>query len=122
MPSIVEQHFMEELRVGTDRLKREIGYNPTYFNRLVAEYGPVEACRKLIVADAVSEGFAKLWEHQKLDTTVEALSLLAWYAELFDDEVLVSARRKLVAHNFDIDSFLAMRTDSPPAWTVTETT
>lgn len=41
---------MDEIRLGTDRLKREIGYNPTYFNRMVGEMGPVAACKKLIAS------------------------------------------------------------------------
>ncbi|MGH9055709.1 MAG: hypothetical protein ACRDYY_07585 [Acidimicrobiales bacterium] len=118
MTSVAERYFAEDLRVGTDRLRREIGYNPTYFNRMVAEYGPVEACRRLIRADAVSDGFTKLWEHNRLDMTVEALSLLPWYNEVFDDDVRDHARRKLTAHRFDVDAFLANRTASPPRWTI----
>ncbi|MGC8474018.1 MAG: hypothetical protein ACP5PW_06380, partial [Candidatus Dormibacteria bacterium] len=68
--STAEQHFADELRRGTDRLKREIGYNPTYFNRMVADHGPVDASRRLILADGVSDGFTTLWEHQLLDMTV----------------------------------------------------
>jgi hypothetical protein len=111
-----EHHLLEELKVGTDRLKREIGYNPTYFNRMVSDHGPVEVCRRLIQSDGVSDGFAKLWEHQKLDMTVEAISLLPWYQELFDDGVRQDARRKLSAHGFDVDGFLAGRTTNPPTW------
>ncbi len=117
MTDPAEHHLLEELKVGTDRLKREIGYNPTYFNRMVGDYGPVEACRRLIQSDGVSDGFAKLWEHQKLDMTVEAISLLPWYQELFDDGVRQDAHRKLSAHGFDVDGFLAAHTANPPAWT-----
>jgi|GEM_PF-6993865 hypothetical protein len=35
-----ESQFYAEIRQGTERLKREIGYNPTYFTRMVADHGP----------------------------------------------------------------------------------
>jgi hypothetical protein len=49
-----ETAFSSEIRDGTERLKREINYNPTYFHRMVGEHGPIEATRPLVMADAVS--------------------------------------------------------------------
>lgn len=111
-----EQHLHAELRLGTDRLKREIGYNPTYFNRMIGDLGPVAACRQLVRSEGVSDGFTKLWENGKLDMSVEALALLPWYGDLFDDDDRDHARRRLVAYRFDVDGYLARRTASPPAW------
>ena len=111
-----EAHFYAEIREGTERLKREIGYNPTYFNRMVADHGPIEATRRLVVADAVSDGFTKLWEHGRLAMTVEALAILPWYASLFDQEVVARARRRLAEYKFDVDTYLANRTANPPTW------
>lgn len=108
--------FLREIQVGTERLKREISYNPTYFNRMVGELGPVEATRRLVLTDAPSDGFAKLWEHGRLGMTVEALAILPWYAELFDGEVLTRARRRLEDHGFDIDRYLGDAAASPPGW------
>lgn len=48
---------MAELRDGVNRLKREIGYNPTYFMGMVAEHGPAEACRRLIRSLKPSDAF-----------------------------------------------------------------
>ena len=111
-----EAHFYAEIREGTERLKREIGYNPTYFNRMVADHGPIEATRRLVVADTVSDGFTKLWEHKRLSMTVEALAILPWYASLFHQEVVARARRRLAEYNFDVDAYLANRTANPPTW------
>ena len=113
-------HFYTEVREGTERLKREIGYNPTHFNRMVAEHGPVEATRRLVMADAVSEGFTKLWEHARLAMTAEALAILPWYAPLFEPEVVARARRRLADHGFDVDRFIADRTANPPTWSQVE--
>ena len=112
----VEAHYLEEVRLGTERLKREINYHPTYFNRMVGELGPIEATRRLVHSATPSEGFTHLWEHHRLDMTVEALVLLPWYADLFDDEERRLARARLEAYQFDVDGFLASRTTSPPPW------
>lgn len=116
MSSAAEQHLMAELRDGIDRLKREIGYNPTYFIGMVADLGPAEACRRLIRSAKPSDGFATLWEASRLDMTVEALSLLPWYGELFDDQDSALARRRLEAHGFDVEAFLRRRTAVEPSW------
>lgn len=113
---IAESHFYAEIRQGTERLKREIGYNPTYSNRMVADHGPIEATRRLVMADTVSEGFTKLWEHGRPVMTVEALAILPWYASLFEPEVVTRARRRLADYGFDLDRFVADRTANPPAW------
>jgi hypothetical protein len=74
----VEQHLWEELRAGMQQLKQEIGYNPHEFKAMIGEHGPAEACRQLIRSSTPSTGFTKLWEHEMLDITVEALALLPW--------------------------------------------
>jgi hypothetical protein len=116
MTRSTEQRFLEELRLGNEQLKRDIGYNASYFNQMVGEFGPVEASRRLIRSNVVAEGFTKLWRHGKLDMTVEALSLLPWYAELFDEEDRTSAQRRLRAYKFDVEAFIARRRVSPPSW------
>lgn len=111
-----ESQFYAEIRQGTERLKREIGYNPTYFNRMVADHGPIEATRRLVMADTVSDGFTKLWEHGRLSMTAEALAVLPWYAPLFEEEVVTRARRRLADYSFDVDAYIAQRTAEPPPW------
>lgn len=116
MSQTVEQRLLEEYRHGTARLKREIGYNPIYFNWMLSELGPIEASRRLVRATAASDGFTTLWEHKKLDMSVEAIVLLPWYAEILEDEDRRQARTRLEAYGFDVDQFLTMRTAAPPAW------
>ena len=116
MDRSIEQHYMAELNVGNQPLRREINYNPAYFNRMVAELGPAEASRQLIQSRSVSDGFTTLWEHGMLDLAVEALALLPWYDSLFTDTVRELAPRRLVDYHFDVDSFVARRMESPPDW------
>lgn len=111
-----EAAFSAEIREGTERLKREINYNPTYFNRMVGEHGPIEATRRLVIADTVSDGFTKLWENGRLAMSVEALAILPWYASLFDLDVIQRARQRLLDYRFDVDAYLSTRTTSPPSW------
>jgi hypothetical protein len=54
------------------------GYNPRLFNEMVGALGPAEAARQLITSTAPASGFVQLWEHRRLDMTVEALALLPW--------------------------------------------
>lgn len=111
-----EQHLLQEFTDGAETLKREVGYNPTYFLGMVAEHGPAEASRRLIRSKDASDGFTRLWEARRLDMTVEAIALLPWYEELFDDHDREMARRRLEAYRFDVDGFLTRRMQSSPSW------
>lgn len=116
MTSRAEREFHREMVEGAARLKHEIGYNPTRFNQMVAEYGGAGAARQLLQGRDASDGFTTLWEAGRLAMSVEACALLPWYSDLFSDDELTTARRRLVEHRFDIDSFLRDRAASPPGW------
>jgi len=66
--------------------KRELGYNATRFIQMVSEQGGVRAARQLVWSDSPSDGFTFLWEHHRLDLTVEAHLLDEQYASLFTDD------------------------------------
>jgi hypothetical protein len=114
--SRAEREFHREAVDGADRLKREIGYNPTRFNQMVSELGGPEAARQLLKGRDASDGFTTLWEAGRLDMSVEAAALLPWYEELFTEQQRSVARRRLVGHRFDVDAFLCSRSGAPPAW------
>lgn len=111
-----EQEFNREMIAGAARLKREIGYNPTRFNRMVSEFGGLGAARRLLKGRDASDGFTTLWEHQRLAMSVEAIALLPWYAGLFAEDERATARRRLVEHDFDVESFLVASVAAPPPW------
>lgn len=116
MTSVAEQHLTAELRDGAALLEREIGYDPTSFMGMVGESGSAEVCRRLIRSSEPSEGFTILLDAGRLDMTVEALSLLPWYSELFDPQDAVLARQRLEQYRFDVDAFIRRQTGSPPGW------
>jgi hypothetical protein len=101
---------------GAARLKREIGYNPTRFIQMVGDVGGVEAARRLLGGPAASDGFTTLWEHRRLELSVEAVVLLPWYRDLFTEEELSTASERLVEHGFDVDRYLRGSNTSPPEW------
>jgi hypothetical protein len=103
VPDRAEQAFHRDMLAGAERLKREIGYNPTRFNQIVAEHGGPEAVRLLLKGRDASDGFTTLWEHGRLDMSCEAIALLPWYEDPFSANELALARHRLVEHNFDVD-------------------
>ena len=73
----------------------ELGYNPSYFVRMLEEQGALATARQLITATTPSEGFSRLWELGHLELTVEALVLEPRFAPLFSNGELRAARRRL---------------------------
>lgn len=51
---------------------KRLGYYPSYFLRMLGEYGAVEATRRLVTSENIPEGFSRLWEMNRLDLTLEA--------------------------------------------------
>jgi hypothetical protein len=103
---------------GADRLTREIGYNPTRFNQMVAEHGGPEAVRLLLNGRDASDGFTTLWENGRLEMSCEAIVLLPWYEDLFSDYEKAVARHRLIEHHFDVDAFVQQASTTPPSWWV----
>ena len=94
MPNL-EQEFRTEMMAGIEDAKREFGYTPTYFLRMVAEHGPVATCRILLAAPEAQEGFTRLWEWGRLDLTMEAQVCDPKYMLLFTADERAIARRRL---------------------------
>jgi len=75
---------------------RQIGCDPNGFMALVQEHGPVEACKLVIVDPKLGQNLLRLKQAGRLDLTVEALVLRDRFKRLFDEDVLVKARKRLV--------------------------
>jgi len=112
-----ERHFHADMVAGAARLKREIGYNPTRFTQMVGDIGGVEAARLLLGGPIASDGFTTLWEHKRLDSSVEAFVLLPWYRDLFTDEELDTATHRLQDYGFDVERHVRAAAAEPPGWT-----
>lgn len=83
--------------------KREVGYNATRFMQMVADIGGVATARLLLQSEQVSDGFTALWEHRRLDLSVEARVLRDEFASLFDDCELETARRRLADYGYQAE-------------------
>jgi hypothetical protein len=86
---------------------------------MLGELKGLETARQLLHGRDASDGFTTLWEKQRLHLSVEAYALLPWYAGLFEEHHLSTARRRLEAYSFDVNSFLDAARRDPPQWSQT---
>jgi hypothetical protein len=77
------------------RAKSEANYTATYFLGMLSNYGGLETAHRLLAATELSSGFTALFERGRLDLTVEALVVRPKYADLFTEEELDIAQRRL---------------------------
>lgn len=115
MTSQSESAFHRETLSGIETL-RSSGYSPTRFEQMVGQQGARDAARNLLRGRDASDGFTTLWEMGRLDMSIEAMVVLAWYKSLFTDDECATARSRLVAHGFDVDAYLKRVEQSPPKW------
>ena len=108
--------FTSDCWTASALLKKKLNYNATRFNQMLADHGGVETARRLINSDAPSQGFEVLWEHQRLDLSVEALAILPDNASLFSDEERSAARRRLEDHRFNVELYLKQAESTRPPW------
>jgi hypothetical protein len=80
--------------------KRDLGYNATRFLQMLSEQGGLATARQLLWSSTPSEGFTTLWNHQRLDLTVEAHVLMPEFASLFTDADRDQARGRLEAYGW----------------------
>lgn len=82
----LESSFNSDMQNIYKTAKKELGYNATRFLQIISQLGGLQAAKKLISKDGGTYGFEILWEHKRLDLSVEALVLRTGYQELFTDE------------------------------------
>ncbi len=107
--------FGADMRRGIAQLST-LGYDATYFRRMLGEHGPVEAARRLVLDPVPSYGLWRLKELGRLDMSVEMWVLLPWYEPLFSPRVREQAEKKLAALGVDVAGELAglVRRLTPP--------
>src|SRR5262245_30777731 len=99
----VERAFDAAMVAIYTTAKRDLGYNATRFLQMITDEGGLIAARKLLHASVASEGFTTLWEHRRLDLSVEAHVLRPEFAELFTDDERRIARKRLRDYGFEGD-------------------
>ncbi|MEJ2878345.1 MULTISPECIES: hypothetical protein [unclassified Saccharothrix] len=102
----LERQFHDETMAGYRYLVRTINYQAKAFLHMVAMNGGPGAAHLLLQTPTVSAGFTTLWEAKMLAHSVEALVVKPKYRPLFSDEELDTARRRLLDHGFDVESYL----------------
>lgn len=85
------------------RAKKEVNYNPTRFIQLVSNRGGLAAAKQLIRSDGGTSDFTTLYEHNRLDLTVEAHVIKPEYRALFTDEEIEICRNRLADCNYSLD-------------------
>ncbi len=86
--------------------EREIGYRPARFLQFFQEKGGLGAVRLLLTKSDVSYGLEILWEHKRLDLSIEALVITPPWSGMFNEVELAAARRKLSDLQYYGKSFL----------------
>ena len=94
-PSKLETAFDERMRQVYDQAKDECGYTANRFLQMVNAEGGLSAARRLLSTGAYSEGLTRLWEEKRLDISLEATVLSKPWSELFTEQELSIAKKKL---------------------------
>ncbi len=93
--SKLENLFEQDMKNIYITARKECGYTATRFLQLIGEKGGLAAAKQLISKPGGTDGFTTLWEHKRLDLSVEAHVLKPEYAELFTDEERRICRERL---------------------------
>jgi hypothetical protein len=83
MPTQLELEFHDAMLDIYKRAKREAHYEARVFIGMVVDKGGLATARYLLDSGKVSDGYAALYERNRLDLTVEALVLDEKWRPLF---------------------------------------
>jgi hypothetical protein len=97
---LVSRFHMAMLQIFDDVIEACGGYRPTQFRKLVSEKGGLEAARFLLVGTNPASGFAELLLCKRLDLSMEALVTLEPWCQLFTQEELGQAKKRLADVGF----------------------
>ena len=95
MPSQLERQFHQKMIEIYQRAVSECGYRPTRFLQMVNERGGLATASDLLRASRPAEGLTILWEHQRLDLSVEALVCEEPWRSLFTEDEIAEAEKRL---------------------------
>lgn len=87
--------FSQAMRAIYVEAKRQLGYDATYFLRMLSEQGPMRTAVQLVTSTSPSQGFSYLWERGRLDLTVEAVVVRPEFEPLFEDWVVRAATERI---------------------------
>ncbi len=93
--SDLELSFHQRMIQIHESAKAECNYSATRFLQMVNSNGGLQTAKILLAANGYSEGLTRLWEEKRLDISMEATVLQRPWCQLFTDDELVIAKRKL---------------------------
>lgn len=96
----LEKRFEQDMINIYTTAKKECGYNASRFLQMLGAKGGLAATKQLISKPSGTDGFATLWEHGRLDLSVEAHVLKPEYAELFTEEERRMCRERLAQFGY----------------------
>ncbi len=96
--------FERAVRQDVEHVKKVSSYRPSYYLQMLANDGAVATAKKLVLAGSTHEGFARLWELDLLDRSIEAAMIRPEFSQLFTADELEAARSRLRAHGVDVDA------------------
>jgi hypothetical protein len=91
----VENNLRHRMLAAAQICKKELRWNPSRAVQMINEHGPIEAARLMVLAPNGTDGFARCWEENRLELSVEHIVLELEFAPLFTSEVLDTARNRL---------------------------
>jgi hypothetical protein len=91
----LELAFHERMRQIHEQARTECDYKATRFIQMVNADGGLQTAKKLLASKGYSEGLTRLWEEKRLDISMEATVLKDPWCDLFTEEELSIARKKL---------------------------
>lgn len=98
----LEDRFQQATLEGCAVLRKDYGYNPSYFLQMVYERGALQAAKSLLASERPAEGLSTLWHLGRLDMSVEAMALMKECRSLFTHDELATARKRLDGLNFTL--------------------
>jgi hypothetical protein len=90
----LESELTDALR-GTYEAAHKRGYVATYFLQMLEEFGGVETAKRLLAKSEPQTGLFELWNLGLLHESMEAIVLQDKYTDLFTEDELSAAHRRL---------------------------
>lgn len=98
MKSQLESEFHEEMVSIFDKSGKATGYWPRRFLQKVRKVGGLQAAREwLSPVKGLSPGLQRLAKEKRIDLSMEALVLKEPWSQLFTEDEIKQARRRLAA-------------------------
>lgn len=93
--TLLKNKFNEEVLNSIKEIKKEI-YSPTRFIIMMHEHNnnAFEVAQKIVTKN-ITMGLQELYEHNRLDLSIEAMIIKPEYEKLFSPEIINTCKRKL---------------------------